>query len=142
MESYVYCFSGENCIFTWTQLKYSLFLWDSETTEIWWDELHLHPPILIFAEMNKKKKKKDFSVSTSSATDCLVQIDLSCNCHLCLRAHLSILQHYTSEASSLASAPCFCGENIRLVLHPLKLKYQLCLCQCECYFIFILCIMC
>lgn len=59
-----------------------------------------HQMILIFAEI---KTKKDFSVSTSSATDCLVQIDLLCNCHLCSRAHLSILQHYVTGLKSSLS---------------------------------------
>lgn len=48
--------------------------------------------------------ESDFSVSTSSATDCLVQIDLLCNCLLCLRGHLPIRQHYVTALKSCLSS--------------------------------------
>lgn len=59
--------------------------------------------ILIFAEIKGKKLLLSFHIFT----DCLVQIYLSWNCHLCLRAHLSILQYQSATGiKSCFSSMC------------------------------------
>lgn len=78
------------------------------------DELHL--TVSTESDICRNEGEKVFSVSRSSATDCLVQIELSCNCHLYLRAHLSHLPDCITGLKSCFST-MFHSDNTVSVSH-------------------------